>query len=290
MDINVQIISAFIDDGAGGNLAGVVLDADHLTTAEKQAIAAAVGVSETAFVSESATADFKLDFFTPNRQIAHCGHATIATFSYLAQSGRLTKSQSSKETIDGDRDIFIDGDLAFMAQTAPVYTELAGGEIDRILSSLRLSSHELLTGFSPMLVNTGNTFLLLPLKSLAALRAVAPDFAQVEEISDQYDLIGYHLFTRETAKPNRVASARMFAPRYGINEESATGTASGTQACYLYDVLGIKQTEMVLEQGVCMQPAAPSKLLAQIQLDNGVIAQVLIGGEGKRMVERTVSI
>ncbi|WP_245823732.1 PhzF family phenazine biosynthesis protein [Photobacterium proteolyticum] len=46
---------------------------------------ASFGLSETAFVSQSDVADFKLAFFTPNRRIAHCGHATIATFSCLTQ-------------------------------------------------------------------------------------------------------------------------------------------------------------------------------------------------------------
>ena len=44
---------------------------NHLTDAEMQRIAAAVGLSETAFVSASETEAFRLDFFTPNSRIAH---------------------------------------------------------------------------------------------------------------------------------------------------------------------------------------------------------------------------
>ena len=80
----VNVVNAFIDNGVGGNPAGVVLDADGLDRDTKQQIAAQAGLSETAFVSASDTAVFKLEFFTPTRQIAHCGHATVATFSYLA--------------------------------------------------------------------------------------------------------------------------------------------------------------------------------------------------------------
>ncbi|MFZ6009121.1 MAG: PhzF family phenazine biosynthesis isomerase, partial [Bacteroidota bacterium] len=80
-EVTIKIINAFSIQGTGGNPAGVVLNADNLSPAEKQRVAAATGLSETAFVSRSNQADFKLDFFTPVRQIAHCGHATIATFS-----------------------------------------------------------------------------------------------------------------------------------------------------------------------------------------------------------------
>ena len=101
--IEVQILNAFVDNNTGGNPAGVVLNADDLSDQNKLDIAKKVGLSETAFVSKSKTEDFKLDFFTPNKQIAHCGHATVATFSYLKQIGALLKDNSSKETIDGKR-------------------------------------------------------------------------------------------------------------------------------------------------------------------------------------------
>ena len=290
MDIQVSIINAFVDEGAGGNPAGVVLDADHLSTAEKQQIAALVGVSETAFVSRSDTADFKLDFFTPKRQIAHCGHATVATFCYLAQIGRLMKTGTSKETIDGDRAIFMDGDRAFMAQTAPIYTELSAGDQARAIAAVGLDRSQLVVGGRPLLVNTGNTFLLFPVKDLATLKQIEPNLAEIEAISDAHDLVGFHLFSRETEKPGRVASARMFAPRYGIVEEAATGTATGTQACYLYDVIGVKETEMVMEQGIGMRPSAPSELFARLHMGKTGIESVRVGGRAQVMSQRKIMI
>lgn len=69
MNIRVPIISAFVDGASGGNPAGVLLGSGQFSNAEKQAIAASVGLSEAAFVSESSVADLKLEFFTPIRQI-----------------------------------------------------------------------------------------------------------------------------------------------------------------------------------------------------------------------------
>ncbi len=83
MRIEAHTVLSFIDGDTGGNPAGVVVDADALTGTQKLAVAQAMGLSETAFVSRSASATFKLEFFTPTRQIAHCGHATVATFSLL---------------------------------------------------------------------------------------------------------------------------------------------------------------------------------------------------------------
>ena len=122
MQIEVQIVNAFTDGETGGNPAGVVLDAHGLTAAQKQAIARQVARSETAFISASDTATVKLEFFTPARQIAHCGHATIATFCLLRQQGAIGDGRHSKETIDGIRDILVDGEMAYMEQRdAPLH-------------------------------------------------------------------------------------------------------------------------------------------------------------------------
>lgn len=288
--LEVPIVNAFVDQGVGGNPAGVVLDAEALDSAQKQAIAAAVGVSETAFVSPSETADFKLDFFTPTRQIAHCGHATIAAFSFLRQTGRLDRDETSKETIDGRREIRMRGAAAFMEQRAPLYTELALETRRRVLESLRLDESDLVAGVEPGLVNTGNSFLILGLRDADRLAAVRPDLDAVARLSEERDLIGYYLFSTATRHPGRAAGARMFAPRYGINEESATGMAAGPLACYLRDRMGLGESRLLIEQGHLMRPASPSVIEVELQIENGSIVGLMAGGLAAVGEVRGVSI
>ncbi len=231
--VTVQIIHAFTDAGRGGNAAGVVLDADALDRDSKQRIAARVGLSETAFVSASERAAFKLEFFTPTRQIAHCGHATVATFAYLAQQGRVTTRHSSKETIDGTRDIFLEGEVAYMEQLAPRYTALAeqpaGVSVAAVLRSLGIGEGALLAGHTPTVVNTSNSYMLVPLRDEQALRDLQPDDAQIERISDALDLIGFYPFTLETqghrARRRRAhVCAALRHPR-GIRDRHGGGAA-----------------------------------------------------------------
>ncbi|HEY0739903.1 MAG TPA: PhzF family phenazine biosynthesis isomerase, partial [Chryseosolibacter sp.] len=224
--VEVKILNAFVDNERGGNPAGVVLEGDHYTDNEKASIAEKVGLSETAFVSKSKIADFKLDFFTPNRRIADCGHATIATFSYLVQSGLLNGEVSSKEILDGRREIVLKGDMAFMEQLRPTYVSV-GPRTRQFLDSLGLQQ-EHLPGSAPIeIVNTGNAFAIIPVKTLDDLRLVKPDFDAVSKMSDEFDLIGYYVFSEQTNTAGRDASTRMFAPRYGILEEAGTGMAAG---------------------------------------------------------------
>ncbi|MDH3722983.1 MAG: PhzF family phenazine biosynthesis protein [Rhodothermales bacterium] len=289
MEIEIQIINAFIDGESGGNPAGVVLDADKLSVSQKLKIATKVGLSETAFVSSSKSADFKLDFFTPKRQIAHCGHATIATFSYLQQLGRIGKAATSKETIDGDRNIFIDGDMAFMEQMAPSYEEI-DRRMDNLISSLGITAHDLIPNNKPFIVNTGNSFLVVPLKDETTVLSAQPDFEAIHMISEEFDLIGYYIFSQYTKIPRRVAGTRMFAPRYGINEESATGMAAGPLACYLYDKMGINTEVYLIEQGHLMKPPLPSVITVKLNFVNGKIAGLIAGGKAKVIKSLTISI
>ena len=298
-NVTVQIVNAFVDGGIGGNAAGVVLNAERFNQDTRQAIAAKVGYSETAFVSDIENG-YRLEFFTPNKQIADCGHATVATFSYLAQQGILPGTRSMKETIIGRRDMFIRDDLAFMEQAAPTYTPLAetaastalsaGVSLQQLLSSLNITEADLLPGKLPMVVNTGVNFMIVPLRDEATVLQVEPDQDAILAISEELDLVGYYAFSQDVKVNGRHAGARMFAPRYAIPEESATGMAAGPLACYLYDQLGIQETNLVIEQGHLMTPPSPSEIFVELGVENGRVQSLLVGGRGAVMATKEITI
>lgn len=284
--IQAHIVNGFVTGGMGGNPAGVVLDADKLSETEMLSIAANIGLSETAFVSSSDTQGFKLDFFTPNRRIAHCGHATIATFSYLAELGRIGEGETSKETVDGPRKIALKDGAAYMEQLAPKYRMPNDWEKDEVtltdvLQSLGITESDLNTNISPILVNTGNSFIVVGVKDGATLGNLTPDFDLISAISEKLDLIGYYVFTTDNKATDKDATTRMFAPRYAIEEESATGMAAGPLACVLHDHLHIEKGTFLIEQGQFMMPVSPSLITVQLFVENGEVRSLMAGGYGK---------
>lgn len=292
MRVQVRIVNAFVDDGQGGNPAGVVLEADALSASCKQAIALQVGLSETAFVSRSQSAAFRLEFFTPTRQIAHCGHATVATFSLLRQLDLVGEGWTSKETIDGNRDILIQADMAFMEQRAPDYLDLSDDPalLAELLAALGSDPAHLVPGVWPARVSTGGAFVIVPLVDESQVHALRPDQAALARISEQLDLIGFYVFSRQTRQPGRAAGARMFAPRYGIDEESATGMAAGPLACFLHDRLQLPGPRLLIEQGYLMQPPSPSVIIVDLQLAAGRIERLLAGGRARTSHELTLEL
>jgi PhzF family phenazine biosynthesis protein len=267
------LIHAFADGERGGNPAGVVLDADGLDAAACQRIAAAAGVPETAFVSRSDIATLRLSFFTPTRQIAHCGHATVATFGLLHRLGRLGNGEFRKETIDGVRDVRIAAGRVFLAQTprsidADLVRGVALGDLLGVPAEAVVAAAR---------VDTGNAFVQVELRDADVLAAVRPDFAAIEALSTRWGLIGLYVSTREGVVARRVASTRMFAPAYGIPEEAATGTAASGLAWWLA-TRGLIDDAAQIEQGRYMQPPSVSPIELQVERVGGAIHRVWVGG------------
>ena len=102
------------------------------------------------------------------------------------------------------------------------------------------------------------------------------------------DLIGYYVFTTDDNATNKDATTRMFAPRYAIEEESATGMAAGPLACVLHDHLHIEKYTFQIEQGVFMEPASPSLITVELSVEGGEIQNLMAGGYGK--VSRSLSV
>ncbi|MTI10002.1 PhzF family phenazine biosynthesis protein [Curvivirga aplysinae] len=287
MQVEVSIVNAFVDKEKGGNPAGIVLQADQFSQSEKQEIAAKAALSETAFVSNSDTDTFKLEFFTPSRQIAHCGHATIATFNHLLDQKLIGDGLASKETIDGSRKILIKDSVVYMEQLAPTYTDITHLK-DRVLASLGLSKDDLC--FEPLLVNTGNNFVVVGVKDTSILEAIEPRQDLIGDISEELDLIGYYVFTQTTVGSDRDATTRMFAPRFAIPEEAATGMAAGPLACVLHDKLNIRKDKMLIEQGAYMKPASPSLITVTLDVDGDNIVSLMAGGKAKKMEDILVNL
>lgn len=280
MHIDAQIVNAFIDGAAGGNPAGVVLNADALSQEQKMHVARQIGLSETAFVSSSRSATIKLEFFTPKRQIAHCGHATVATFSLMRKLGQIGEGHFSKETIGGNRDILIEGDVVYIQQQAPQYRALPFGPAwpQRIAAALGIACGQLHARLAPMVADTSNAFLLVALPDESTVSLLRPDARLIEALSEELNVVGFYAFSETTTVGGRHAGVRMFAPRFGIPEESATGTAAGPLACYLYDYAGVRDAELIIEQGYLMQPPSPSVIQVRLCLNDGRITSLMAGG------------
>ena len=280
MKINVYVVSAFCKNNHGGNLAGVVLFNEGLDEAAQKAIANQLGYSETAFVTKSNRADFKLEYFTPSEEVPLCGHATIATFALMQYLKMLDKTRYTFESKAGVLEIILDEGKIFMEQSQPQYLSI----IEKAELATCFETSYISDQYPIQIVSTGIPDLLIPIKDEQMLTALTPNFEEIIKISRKHDIVGVHAFVLQD---DRII-CRNFAPLYDIPEESATGTANCALASYLYKH-GIKRMkEYTIEQGYSLN--LPSEITVRISEENDEISRIFVGGYGCFVKEMEIAL
>lgn len=281
--VDVYVAVAFSKDAKGGNKAGVVLGRSELTSVQKAAIAKEMGYSETAFVLDSDKADFKLQYFTPTEEVPLCGHATIAAFSTLKLLNMLDKPDCTIETEAGILNIHIKDDgLILMEQNRPAYLEVLDSDIFMGCIERNFIDHR----FPIQIVSTGLNDVMLPVDSVEHLEQLSPDFEMIANMSKEKEVVGVHAFTI-IKESDVTAICRNFAPLYGIDEESATGTANCALACYLFKYYK-QQSQYVFEQGHNMGDI--SRIVVNLSYHENVIDSVFVGGYGHMLGKKSLPV
>lgn len=277
------ILKSFTYENSGGNGAGVILLDKQVKDNEKQAIATRIGLSETAFVFKKDNKNFELSFFTPVCEVELCGHATIAAFYYLGfmniikgldevvnvyqhtKAGKLGIEMKFNSNVEY---------VLMQQQTPQISDEFMGQDLKCIADSLNTSENSIgIDGIEiyPTIVSTGLRDIMVPVKSRQILNSLEVDLNGIAQISNEKNVVGYHVYTIE----NNKIYARNFAPKVGINEECATGTSNGALCGFLYK-RGIISNETEVIQGESMN----EKSLIYVEVaDNNSMTEVYVGGK-----------
>jgi predicted PhzF superfamily epimerase YddE/YHI9 len=110
----LHVLRVFTDrDGEWGNPLGVFLDGGEIPEAERQAVAADLGYSETVFVDDLETGACRI--FTPGLELGFAGHPTVGTAWLLAREGRMLDCLRPPA---GEVEVRHDGELTFVAARA----------------------------------------------------------------------------------------------------------------------------------------------------------------------------
>ena len=275
--MHVQRIAAFSDGATGGNPAGVVLCGSLPEVARMQAVAAAVGYSETAFAAPAGP-DWRVRYFAPEIEVAFCGHATIAlgaalalahgdgTFALQLNGGRIT--------VDGWRT----GSTLSAALQSPA-TRSAAPDARLVADSLALFSYEaddLDPRLPPALTEAGARHLVLALASRRTLSRMHYDLVAGRTLMAAAGIVTINLVHAETDTLFHVRNA--FAAG-GVLEDPGTGAAAAALAGHLRDVGWPHGGGIDIHQGDDM--GVPSRLRAELTPEGG--ASIRVSGTARLM-------
>ena len=244
-------------------------------------IAHTLGLSETAFVRGLSDPAISVRFFTPSEEVPLCGHATVAAVGHMVAEGRLpasSKAQVQVATGAGVLPVAIVNDatgaIISLTQSAPDFSRPPIPLAD-VAECLGLSAEQcaqvVCTEPVPAPCSTGLYDVCVLVRSVDMLRRLAPNWDDMSRISEQHDLCGFHVAVLLEDSDRKAFGdadiyARNFAPAVGINEESATGTANGAMASWLWrnGVIPTSKTTLVVAQGDHMEPPAPSRITVKV--------------------------
>lgn len=280
--MDIYIVDSFSDQIFGGNQAGVVLlDRDSGFPDEKFMInlAAELKHSETAYVKLTGDSRYSLRYFTPAAEVNLCGHATIAAFTVLRDTGRIGEGEYWADTLAGALKITVSGKMVWMDMTAPelVYT-FSRDEWEPLYRAYGLDLSSKPEQLPPCIVNTGLSDILLPVKDSAVLDQAVMNTESVNDLTRTYKTVGVHMFCL-SREESVTGFCRNFAPLYGIPEEPATGTSNGALTYYLR-LRGLVSdgTVNTFLQGRAM--GRGSRICTTIDKDH-----IRVGGSGKICLE-----
>lgn len=287
----------------GGNPVAVFPDAGDLTDDQLQQIAREMNLSETVFVfpPTDQAAVVKLRIFTPTQEIPFAGHPVLGTFFILAELGIIAVKESLTRVMQECNiglfpvELYAEDGLVervVMTQPKPEFLGPVEGAEDlyKVANALGLAKHVIADMKWPIeVVSTGLPVMIVPVRTLTAVRSIRPDASAIMDICRRYGANGIMVFTTVTVEPTATVHARMFAPSIGILEDPATGSASGALGAYLVQngVVDVAPTtEIVVEQGYEIE--RPSQVFVRIESDDEVIQSVKVGGQCVMVVEGTL--
>jgi PhzF family phenazine biosynthesis protein len=263
--------AAFSTDPAGGNPAGVVLDATGVADARMQAIAAEVGYSETAFLVPLGDGRFTVRYFSPRAEVPFCGHATIATAVAHAErhgaGGLRLDTRAGLVEVSTDRRP--DGTTtATLISVEPQTRPLADDDLAALLAALSWTRDDLDAGLPPRVAFAGAWHPIVAAASRERLADLDYDMAALAALMAERDWTTIDLVHRESAL---VFHARNPFPPGGVVEDAATGAAAAAFGGYLRELgLVTPPATVTVHQGHDM--GRPSLLTVAVPAGSGGIA------------------
>ncbi|NEQ37987.1 MAG: PhzF family phenazine biosynthesis protein [Okeania sp. SIO3I5] len=278
--MDFYIVDVFAETKYTGNQLAVFTGAEvaNLSDEKMLQIAREMNYSETTFIlsPEQRNGGYDVRIFTPTKELPFAGHPTLGT-AYIIQR-EIIKNLVDQVVLNlavGQIPVSWKGEVLWMRQNVPTFAQKH--EIKTLAEVLNVELADIDIKFPIQEVSTGIPFVIVPFKTLAALKKAKINLDKYYQFIQTTKVTEILIFCRETYKDIDDLSVRMFAPYLGITEDPATGSANGCLAGYLaeYNYFNQSKIDIRVEQGYEIN--RPSLLLLKAEKKAEEI-EVFVGG------------
>lgn len=272
-------LDVFTDTPLRGNPLALIQQADGLSDAQMQQIAAWTNLSETAFLltPTDPAADYRVRIFTPARELPFAGHPTLGTcHGWLAAGGVPQREgevvqQCAKGLIrirrDGER-------LAFAAPPCSRTGPLDPALLAQVVAALHIAASDVI---DHQWVDNGPGWCALRLASAEQVQALRPDYAALAGL--MLGVVGPHAPGGEAQFEVRA----LIGEGTGY-EDPVTGSLNASLAQWLIGS-GVAPEAYVAAQGSAIGRAG--RVFVQRDAASG---DIWVGGQSVRVVRGTLHL
>jgi len=283
--LTFYIVDVFAEEKYAGNQLAVVRDAKQLSTTEMQKIAKEMHFSETSFIlsDKKQRGGYDVRIFTPEKELPFAGHPTLGT-AYIIQQ-EIIKKPVNKIILNlkvGQIPVtltYVKGQphILWMKQKQPTFGQTF---IDQTIAQvLNLTAADVETAFPIQEVSTGVPAIIVPLKTLSAVRRARINKDQYNQLIENIEAKGILIFSPETYERENHLNVRFFADYYGVPEDPATGSANGCLAAYLIKHKYFAQTQINIRVEQGYEIGRPSLLQLKAKQNKQGRIDVNVGGK-----------
>ncbi len=287
-----HIVDVFAEERLAGNQLAVFENGHLYSEEEMRRLTREMNFSESTFIfpSESAGGLHRVRIFTPQGELPFAGHPTLGTAFIIATrlSGPVPPERVVLDLKAGHIPVTLEygpgGSVTrlTMRQLPPVFGPVVSSEV--IAKALGLPASALDTRYPAQEVSTGVPFLMVPLRTRAALEAVEVDPRAVALALASIEAEAVLVFCPEPESAENQLAARVFVPHIGVPEDPATGSANGCLAAYLlrHSYFGSGPLDIRVEQGY--QMGRPSLLYLSGHVEDAQYT-IRVGGKVQPVAE-----
>jgi len=234
-------IDAFATEESAGNPAGFIfLERDaELSDMDMLKIAKELKgfVSEVGYATKIAPDKVKLRYFSSEKEVEFCGHATVAImYDLLKEDAELAKCATveiatNRGKLSVENNIASD-DCVFVRAPEPIKKQNTLS-IDMIAEQLGIEVGDIKIDLPVEIIDAGLRTLIIPMYSLEKVLAVDPDIEVLNNFCRGHEIDIIEIFTQEVANPKNDYRTRVFAATFGYLEDPATGSGNSAFGYYL---------------------------------------------------------
>ena len=277
-------IDAFATNMSDGNPAGYINleNQAELTTEEMLLIAKQLKgfVNEVGFATRLDKETINLKYYSAEKEVEFCGHATIAILYDIIKNDRylLKKENIYIKTNKGSLKVvnrLKEENAVYIYSPKPEYKECSL-KVQDLIEALSIKKTYLDNSYPISIVNAGLDTLIVPINGLDNILSISPNIDQLKRycIANHLDII--EVFTKDVYNKNNQYRTRVFAPIFGYLEDPATGTGNSAFGYYLRKIGKWESDSLNIEQNSDKQKYNLVRL--KIVKENDNEERVLFGG------------